>query len=288
MNVYDTFSEWLYVEGKRPQTITTYQTDVRLFYEAIRGEVPKDAAFSRVEWLRYLHTLQQQYKITTINKKVNSMKVWGDYLVLQHVVTDNPIRLQTDRMKLAAGSEHHVDVLSDEQVAIVLAEVEKPKYRERDRLMVYLLLYTAMRVSELVQLQWQAIDRTTRTLIVTGKGGKQRELVLRQEVMAQLLHYQTHERARSPYVDSPYVLVAERAAAIHRDTVRRFLADLGKAVGFHLHPHLFRRTCATLLLKRGVPIVTVSKILGHHSVDMTSKMYIQTSREDKQAALDLL
>lgn len=41
MNVYDTFSEWLYVEGKRPQTITTYQTDVRLFYEAIRGEVPK-------------------------------------------------------------------------------------------------------------------------------------------------------------------------------------------------------------------------------------------------------
>lgn len=44
MNVYDTFSEWLYVEGKRPQTITTYQTDVRLFYEAIRGEVPKDAA----------------------------------------------------------------------------------------------------------------------------------------------------------------------------------------------------------------------------------------------------
>ena len=57
---------------------------------------------------------------------------------LHHVVTDNPIRLQTDRMKLAAGSEHHVDVLTDEQVAIVLAEVEKPKYRERDRLMVYL------------------------------------------------------------------------------------------------------------------------------------------------------
>ncbi|MBM7700211.1 hypothetical protein [Kurthia huakuii] len=33
------------------------------------------------------------------------MKVWGDYLVLQHVVTDNPIRLQTDRMKLAAGED---------------------------------------------------------------------------------------------------------------------------------------------------------------------------------------
>ena len=106
MNVYDTFSEWLYVEGKRLQTITTYQTDVRLFYEAIRGEVPKDAAFSRVEWLRYLHTLQQQYKITTINKKVNSMKVWGDYLVLQHVVTDNPIRLQTvyGRMRMNSSA----------------------------------------------------------------------------------------------------------------------------------------------------------------------------------------
>lgn len=59
---------------------------------------------------------------------------------------------------------------------------------------------------------------------------------------------------------------------MHRDAVRDWLANNSEDVGIKLYPHLFRRTCATLLLRRGVPIVTVSKILGHHSVDLISKM----------------
>lgn len=100
--------------------------------------------------------------------------------------------------------------------------------------------------------------------------------------------YLVGERKESRFSDSEYLLLSQRGTKMHRDAVRDWLANISNDVGIKLHPHLFRRTCATLLLRRGVPIVTVSKILGHHSVDMTSQMYIQTSRRDKQDALDLL
>ena len=282
--VYRQFQQELREEGKSIQTIRTYCTDVRLAFET---QSITSIGMKRLEVVHYMEWLEQKgYRPTTINKKVNSLKVYHDFLLKHGMWQEQPIRLKQDRVKVASGSEHTVEALTDEEVERVLEEVKKSQYSERDRLIVYVLLYTAVRVSELVQMKWTDIDFLTQTVVVRGKGGKVREVGLRSDVIEQLNRYQLEERASSRFADSPYVFISERAANIHRDTVRRTLKSLGESVQLHLYPHLFRRTCATLLLKRGVPIVTVSKILGHHSVDMTSQMYIHTSREDKQAALD--
>ena len=284
--VYRQFQQELREEGKSIQTIRTYCTDVRLAFET---QSITSIGMKRLEVVHYMEWLEQKgYRPTTINKKVNSLKVYHDFLLKHDMWQEQPIRLKQDRVKVASGSEHTVEALTDEEVERVLEEVKKPQYSERDRLIVYVLLYTAVRVSELVQMKWTDIDFLTQTVVIRGKGGKVREVGLRSDVIEQLNRYQLEERASSRFADSPYVFISERAANIHRDTVRRTLKSLGESVQLHLYPHLFRRTCATLLLKRGVPIVTVSKILGHHSVDMTSQMYIHTSREDKQAALELL
>lgn len=284
--VYRQFQQELREEGKSIQTIRTYCTDVRLAFET---QSITSIGMKRLEVVHYMEWLEQKgYRPTTINKKVNSLKVYHDFLLKHGMWQEQPIRLKQDRVKVASGSEHTVEALTDEEVERVLEEVKKSQYSERDRLIVYVLLYTAVRVSELVQMKWTDIDFLTQTVVVRGKGGKVREVGLRSDVIEQLNRYQLEERASSRFADSPYVFISERAANIHRDTVRRTLKSLGESVKLHLYPHLFRRTCATLLLKRGVPIVTVSKILGHHSVDMTSQMYIHTSREDKQAALELL
>lgn len=284
--VYRQFQQELREEGKSIQTIRTYCTDVRLAFET---QSITSIGMKRLEVVHYMEWLEQKgYRPTTINKKVNSLKVYHDFLLKHGMWQEQPIRLKQDRVKVASGSEHTVEALTDEEVERVLEEVKKSQYSERDRLIVYVLLYTAVRVSELVQMKWTDIDFLTQTVVIRGKGGKVREVGLRSDVIEQLNRYQLEERASSRFADSPYVFISERAANIHRDTVRRTLKLLGESVQLHLYPHLFRRTCATLLLKRGVPIVTVSKILGHHSVDMTSQMYIHTSREDKQAALELL
>ena len=75
---------------------------------------------------------------------------------------------------------------------------------------------------------------------------------------------------------------------MHRDAVRDWLANVSEDIGFKLHPHLFRHTFATRLLRKGVDLTTVSKLTGHSTVNMTAKFYIQTTRQEKQDAVEIL
>lgn len=291
MDLLKGFQQWLFEEGRATKTIESYVNDVKQFQLYLTEKAADEQQpLSRFSFVRYKqHLLDHEFKISTINKKVNSLKVFNDFLQLKGIVDGTYIQLRKDRVPIATGSEQVVDALTDAEVERVLAFVQdETKVSIRNRLIVHTLLYTAVRVSELVHIKLADIDSLTSTLIVRGKGGKVREIGIRNDLMELIKTYQSSERRESKFHDSEYLFVSQRSKKMHRDAVRDWLAKISDDVGIKLYPHLFRRTCASLLLRRNVPIVTVSKILGHHSVDMTSKMYIQTSRKDKQDALDLL
>lgn len=291
MNHISAFKQWLMEDGKRPKTIESYCNDVKQFQLYLLEKGREDQPIlSRFAFVRYKqHLLDEAFAVATINKKVNSLKVYNDFLQVKGVVTESFIQLRKDRVPIATGSERVVQAMTDEEVERVLFFVQDSKrVSARNRLIVYLLLYTAVRVSELVNIKLADVDSLACTLTVRGKGGKIREIGLRRDVLEGMRTYQSGEREASKFRDSDYLLVSQRSEKLHRDAVRDWLAKISDELGIKLTPHLFRRTCATLLLRRGVPIVTVSKILGHHSVAMTANMYIQTSRKDKQDALDLL
>lgn len=291
MKYLEEFSQWLLEDGKSSKTIESYRNDVKQFQKYLKVvAVDEEGQLSRYSFVRYKqHLLDGNFKVSTINKKVNSLKVYNDYLQMEGLVDGNYIQVRKDRVSIASGSEQMVEALTDAEVDRVLAYAEDERHMSiRNRLIIHLLLYTAVRVSELVSIKLTDIDFVHHTLLVRGKGGKVREVGIRNDLMELIKVYQNGERKASKFQESPYLLLSQRSEKMHRDAVRDFLVHLSKEVDLKLYPHLFRRTCATLLLRRGVPIVTVSKILGHHSVDMTSQMYIQTSRKDKGSALDLL
>lgn len=287
MDHVQTFKQWLIEEGKANTTIQSYVSDVQSFQKFLEEKVAEqEPLLSRFAFVRYKqHLLDTGYAPTTINKKINSLKVYNDFLLGKGVVSETYIHLKRDRVAIASGSEHVVTALSDEEVEQLLFYIENSKKVSiRNKLIVYLLLYTGVRVTELVNIQKNDIDLLAHTLTITGKGGKVRELSLRGDVVELIKTYQRSERATSSYQDSPYLLLSQRSNQLHRDAVRGWLAK----ISFKLHPHLFRHMFCTKLLKRGVDITTVSKLAGHNSVNMTAKYYIQTSRADKQAAVELL
>jgi integrase/recombinase XerD len=183
-----------------------------------------------------------------------------------------------------------VDALSEEQVEKLLFYVEnRNKVSTRNKLIVYLLLYTGVRVSELVGIQIADIDFLTSQLVVAnGKGGKRREIGLRQDVLYLVRQYMKEERSESVFSHSDYLLVSQRAEKMHRDAVRGWLAKVSKEVGFKLYPHLLRHTFVTLLLRKGVDVTTVSKIVGHSNINLTIKFYQQTTKQEKMDAVNLL
>ncbi|ATA61485.1 tyrosine recombinase xerD [Geobacillus stearothermophilus] len=270
------FEQWLFAEGKAPKTIESYVNDVKGFQSYLQEKLKDMPVLSRFSFVKYKeHLMKEGYAVSTINKKINSLKVYNDFLRTEGIVNESFIQLKRDRIKIADGSEEPVDALTEEQVEKLLFYVEdRRKVTLRNKLIVYLLLYTGVRVSELVGIQIADIDFLTSTLKVTGKGGKRREIGLRQDVLHLIRQYMKEERSESVFRDSPYLLLSQRAGKMHRDAVRGWLAKISKELGFKLHPHLFRHTFCTRLLKKGVDLTTVSKLAGHSTVNMTAKYYI--------------
>lgn len=286
----DEFRQWLFTEGKADKTIESYVNDVKGFQTYLQGKLDDVLVLSRFSFVRYKeHLLKEDYAVSTINKKINSLKVYNDFLRTKGVISESFIQLKRDRIKIAAGSEDDVEALSDEQVEQLLFYVEnRSKVSSRNKLIVYLLLYTGVRVSELVGIKIADIDFLTSQLTVIGKGGKRREIGLRQDVLQLVRNYMKEERSESNFSHSDYLLVSQRAEKMHRDAVRDWLAKVSKELGFKLHPHLFRHTFCTRLLKKGVDLTTVSKLAGHSTVSMTAKFYIQTTKQEKMDAVNLL
>lgn len=284
------FKQWLFTEGKAAKTIESYVNDVKGFQSYLQEKLNDVPVLSRFSFVRYKeHLVKENYAVSTINKKINSLKVYNDFLRTKGLLSESLIQLKRDRIKIAAGSEENVDALSEEQVEQLLFYVEnRSKVSTRNKLIVYLLLYTGVRVSELVGMKITDIDFLTRQLVVIGKGGKRREIGLRQDALQLVRDYMKEERSESNFSHSDYLLVSQRAEKMHRDAVRDWLAKISKELGFKLHAHLFRHTFCTRLLKKGVDLTTVSKLVGHSTVNMTAKFYIQTTKQEKMDAVNLL
>lgn len=291
MSLIRDFQQWLIEDGKSPRTVDSYCNDVKQFqlYLTEKATVEKQL-LSRFSFVRYKqHQMERKLAISTINKAINSLKVYNDFLEDKGLVQENFIQLKRDRIQIATGSEHVVTSLSEEEVEQLLFYVEnQSKVSQRNKLIAYLLLYTGVRVSELIHIKREDIDLLTASLIVRGKGNRVREISLRQDVIALVNNYIKGERANSKFGGSEFLLVSQRSPKLHRDAVRDWLSIISKDIGFKLHPHLFRHTFCTRLLNKGVDITTVSKLAGHANVNMTIKYYINITREQKRDAVDKL
>lgn len=195
ISVVDAFKQWLMEDGRAEGTIQSYLNDVRKFNEYLRQkDCDPEVLMSRFYFTSYLKQLQKDgMKVNTINKKITSLKVYNDWLKANGYVEDVYIRIKKDKIRIATGSEDEVSVLTDEQVEQFLFHLEKES--QRNKCIGYLLLYTGVRVTELVDIQVVDIDRLAAQLNVKGKGGKYRQIPLRKDVLQVIEQYLQNERA---------------------------------------------------------------------------------------------
>lgn len=287
IGILQAFEQWLMEDGRAASTVQSYMNDVQKFNRyLVERDADPEILLSRFYFTSYLKQLEAEgMKVNTINKKITSLKVYNDWLVKQGYVTESFVQMKRDKIRIANGSEDEVSVLNDFQVDQFLFHLEKES--QRNKCIGYLLLYTGVRVSELVQIQISDIDRLAAQLTVRGKGGKYRQIPLRKDVLKVIHVYLQGERGGS-FPESPYLLVSQRAEKMHRDAVRRWLEQVGEALNVHIHPHMLRHTFCTRLLKNGVDITTVSKLAGHANLNTTIKHYINISKEEKQHAVERL
>ena len=291
MEIIEKFEHHLIENGIAPKTIESYVGDVKGFAEYLTGMgVDNSADLKRFYIASYKsHLMENKYAVATINKKINSLQAFNLFLIERKLATERVVSLRKDRIKVAAGSEGEVEVFSEQEVNQLMFFVQdRSKVILRNHLIVWLLLYTGVRVSELCGIQLSDLDYLTNTLRITGKGGKYREIPLRPDLVDLIKEYIRSERQENKHRDSPYLLLSQRAEKMHKDAVNTLLEGMERRLGFKMYPHKFRHTFASRLIKKGVPLTTVSKLAGHSHITTTANFYINTSRQDKEQAVALL
>ncbi|WP_294750047.1 tyrosine-type recombinase/integrase [uncultured Exiguobacterium sp.] len=275
----ESFRRFLYEQGRQPSTIASYVAEVEKF--------SKSGTFSsRENILSYKqHLLDQGRKAATINKFLNAMTAYNDFLMAQGELDCRWI-YWSDRIKVAQGS-HQIDVLTEEEFRRVQQVLPSLSYRNQS--LIHLLLYAGLRASELVELRMGQIDWIGRSIEVHGKGDKVREVPLREDTLERIREYIEKERIKHRFADTnPFVFLSQRGVSLTRGGLADILSTLDEVVGRHLYPHLFRHTFAIRLTQKHIDITIISRLLGHHSIEQTNRYYIQTSKEEKQQAVEQL
>lgn len=155
----------------------------------------------------------------------------------------------------------------------------------RDQALFELLLSSGIRLRECVQLNKTDIDLENRTFTVLGKGNKERICyfsVKAQYFLDKLLNFE-YKGTTLKYADEEalFVSTSSRKDGSRRfgmNAIERSIRALGKSCGVKAHPHKFRRTFATNLLNKDVPIEQIKELLGHANLD-TTMIYAITDQD---------
>ena len=149
----------------------------------------------------------------------------------------------------------------------------------RDRAIISFLSSTGCRISEMTGLDRAAVDLEKLECVVHGKGAKDRTVYL-SDVAGMLISQYLAERKD----DNPALFVGCRNERLQPGGVRIMLKAVAKRAGVdHVHPHKFRRTLATELSRKGMPIQEVANILGHEKIDPTMK-YVILNKDDVKSS----
>ncbi|MBQ2999449.1 MAG: tyrosine-type recombinase/integrase, partial [Clostridia bacterium] len=223
------------------------------------------------------------------SRKLSAIKGFFKYLTVKRMMLeDNPAANIESPKKQQALPKY----LSLEESLTLLNCVKNDadsKTRVRDFAIITLFLNCGMRLSELVGINLNDVDRQLRSLTVTGKGNKQRIVYLNEACKDALGDYMD-ERLSERHIkaDTPALFLSGREQRISVKTVQWLVykyLDMAGLESKHYSVHKLRHTAATLMYQSGnVDVRVLKDILGHEQLN-TTQIYTHVSNRSMEEAM---
>ena len=276
------------------ETLYNYERDLKTFENFLKNEVK--TPFEKItkktieQYKAYLVSrdrktaLDQKPKKNlisgSINRHLSSLRGYLKYLIKMDYKT--PIAPQA--IELLRTEKKHPRVPEFEEIKKLIeapTQFEKNKIVAlRNRAILETLFSTGMRISELINLKMNEIDKTGR-VFVRGKGKKERFVYLTPRAQRHIKKY-LEVRGES---DSPYLFIPYRGKNIHQkakkispnyleEKVKKYRELLGLNIPITVHG--IRHGFATYLAESGASPAAIQILLGHESLD-TSTRYVHAS-----------
>lgn len=259
------------MKGKSETTVKTYRHAMQQFADWLDGSGATLENFSRTDVQQYVtYMASKKRTAATINKVFNAIKKYCKWSKKSDCVEDIHIVKAPDYKQTAPKA---LDKLERNQL---VRNIDRSG-NKRDYAIIMTLLYTGLRVSELVALDRSDVEISERkgTLKVrAGKGNKERILPLDIEVRRAIEKY-LEERAD----DNEALFISNRDKRISVRSVQHLLEQ------HDLHAHQLRHTFITGLVRANEDIAVIKSLSGHSSADMILR-YSKPSEEDKLRAIE--
>ncbi|MBU5351259.1 tyrosine-type recombinase/integrase [Paenibacillus barcinonensis] len=237
-------------------------------------------------------TSEQTLKDSTIKRKYICFKAFFNYLVQNGDIEESPIygygkKFKTARRIPKTLSVNEIEKLlnAPQEHMAHLHTIFRKRINLRNAAIIELLYVIGIRIGELVNIDLDHIDLEERTVLIFGKGRKERLLYISSEEVIQKIkswleareHFQPQSQALflNKYGQRLSIYSIEDIFSKYRD-----LAKVSKTST----PHYLRHSFATHLLNNGADLRSVQEILGHTNVS-TTQIYTEVSVERKKDVL---
>lgn len=292
-------------KGLSPKTMASYEQSLRVF-----GAFLEQQEIRQTERIRHLHIesyisyLYERGKYTictvpeprsnnyldrrkdyakkissvTVNNYLRYMSAFFNWCVEEEIINKNPIK-QNDFIKVERKPQEFV---TDADFKRLMGCMDKSKFSEyRDSVIIQLLLDTGMRCGECLATRMENVDLSKGYIYLPAEitKGRKGRFVFYSAKMCRALRRWIQYKDR--YRDSEYLFCTNKGKPIQvcnfEANVRKYTQRVGLK---NIHPHCFRNNFAKRFLMDGGDIYTLSKILGHSSVTVTEKAYLDISTDD--------
>lgn len=210
--------------------------------------------------------LEEGNSESTCNRYLSLLKKMFNFAIEEGYADENPVR------KVRFFSEENTlkeQVLTGEEERRLLDESS-----ECLRPIVIMALNTGMRRGEILNLGWKSVNLAKRVIAVEKtKSGKMRFVPINDVLYEELLRLRRENK--------------NEESVFPFRSVRTAFENACRRAGLKIRFHDLRHTFATRLVEKGVDIVTVQSLLGHHSISVTQR-YTHSCDERKKQAVELL
>lgn len=206
---------------------------------------------------------------STINTRISALKSYYKFLMQRRYVEVNPV----EYVECPKVKNKEKIPLTGEQVRAMIAKTNNVRMEA----FIMALATTGMRIAELASVTIDDYNnRMGNTIIITGKGDKERRVSFPDEAITCIDKYIWTERSiHAAKTGTNLLFVSNQGTALAAGNMGEQLKKIAKEAGIpqwdKVCNHLMRTTCATLALRNGVELPTIQKMLGHSNINTTTR-----------------
>ena len=259
-----------YQKNYSDYTILNYKNDILEYFEFLNRE---SLNFEKIEYsdLRfYLMYLKEEKRDnnSSIDRKLSALRGFYKYLANEKVIEQNVFSLLSGlkkEKKLPRYFEYN------ELEELFSVPDSNDMFGQRDLLLLELLYATGVRVGELTNIKVKDIDLSNRSILVLGKGNKERYVTFGDYCYEAMQRYLSDGYILINSKNEDYLFLNKNGGKLTERGVRYILDQLIKktTLNKNISPHMLRHSFATHLLNEGCDLLTVQKLLGHESIKAT-------------------